>query len=95
MHLSAVGFDGGRHARIGDGQRAHGYVHRVSQVDTSEHDTGVGPGGTQCQFDTLSAVQTDTDGAGESLKRSLFKHRMILVSLFAQERRDLVIVHAA
>jgi hypothetical protein len=43
----------------------------------------------------LSAVQTDTDGAGERLECSLFQHRLILVSLLAQERRYLVIVHAA
>jgi hypothetical protein len=40
-------------------------------------------------------VQTDTDRAGQGLKRSLFQHSLILVSLFAQKRRYLVIVHAA
>ena len=95
VHLGAVGFNGGSHARIGDGQRAHRYVHRLSQIDPSKHDAGVGPGGTQCQFDTLPAVQTDTDRAGQGLKRSLFQHRLILVSLFTQKRRYLVIVHAA
>jgi hypothetical protein len=40
-------------------------------------------------------VQTDTDSTGQRLECSLFQHRQILISLFAQKSRYLVIVHAA
>ena len=95
MHFGAVGFNGGSQAGVGHIQCTHRNVHRLRQIHTAKHDARVGRSWTQRQFNALPAVQSDTNGAGDGLDGSLFEHLLILIRLLAQERRDLVIVHAA
>lgn len=77
-HLrSAIG-NGRRQARI---RHRHGIdrnIHRLRQINTTEHDARVGLRRPQGQFHALTAVKTDPHRLGEGLKGSLFKHDLIL-----------------
>ena len=94
-NAGALSGDRRGHTGIAHRQRRDRNLHRCGQVNAPKHNPGVGLRRTQRQLDPLPAVQTHTDGVGQGLERTLLDHRLILlVCLFAQERRDLEVVHA-
>ena len=66
--------DRGGHAGVADIVDPHLNIDRLIQVDAAKDDAGIRCSRSQGQLDALTAVDADTDGAGQRLDGSLLKH---------------------